>query len=244
MSATLATQQREFARELFGEREPRTAGAAVYRSSVLANHRGALAATYPSVARLVGEVFFTAAAWRFALANASTSGDLGEYGGQFPRFLADYAPAASLPYLADVARLEWACHECERAAEPPAFDFAALSRVPAGRYGELCFTLHPAVRLVASPHPVVAIHEANAPQRDGTPSRMEGPDYALVRRVDSRARVECVPATEWQFLDAISRGESLARATARLSSQDAEGFLAQALARYVDLRIVCGFTAP
>jgi len=33
---------------------------------------------------------------------------LAEYGDGFADFLAGFAPAQSLPYLADVARLEWA----------------------------------------------------------------------------------------------------------------------------------------
>lgn len=241
MSDGLATLQREFARELFGDRETLARGVATYRSAVLANHRAALAATYPVVERLVGETFFTEAARRFSLEHPSTSGDLAEYGGGFARFLAVYEPAASLAYLADVARLEWACHECERAPEPQPFDFAALSRVPAERHGELRFALHPAVRLVASPHPVVAIHEANAPHRDGTPSRHEGPDFALVRRIEGRAQVERLAHPEWRFLESLSRGESLANAASCLEPGGAGAFLGGALARYVEQRIVCGF---
>ncbi len=242
MTIALARLQRDFARQLFDDREPREPGLALYRASVLANYRGALAAAYPAVARLVGDGFFTEAARRFALAQASTSGDLAEYGAGFSDFLAAYAPAASLAYLSDVARLEWACHECERAPQGPAFDFVALARVPADRYTELRFALDPAVRLVASSHPIVAIREANAPERDGTPSRDHGPDFALVRRVDCRACAECIPAAEWRFLDALARGETFARAAIVLPGQDAESFVAGALARYVASGIVRGFS--
>jgi Putative DNA-binding domain len=243
VTTALAATQREFLRDVFDDREPRSRGIAVYRSSVLANYRAALAATYPVVARLVGDTFFTEAARRFALANASASGDLGDYGEAFARFLAVYEPAASLAYLPDVARLEWACHECERAAGAPRFDFSALAAVPADRYPGLRLALHPAVRLVASSHAIVAIHEANAPDRDGTPSRSGGADFALVRRVDDRARVECVSAMEWHFLDALARGATLGEAAAGLPAADAESFLAETLARYVACGIVSGFTA-
>jgi len=243
VTLALAATQRDFVRDVFGEREPGSAGVAVYRSSVLANYRAALAATYPVVARLVGEAFFTEAARRFALAHPSASGDLGEYGAAFAGFLAAYGPAASLAYLPDVARLEWACHECERAHEAPRFDFAALASVPAERYSSLRLALHPAVRLVASDHAIVAIHEANAPDRDGAPSRSEGPDFALVRRVGDRASVECVPQEEWHFLDALARGATLGEAAAGSSARGTESFLPEALARYVACGIVSGFSA-
>jgi hypothetical protein len=239
---TLAGVQREFLRDVFDDRDPCEPGVVVYRSSVLANYRSALAATYPVVARLVGEAFFTEAARRFAIAHASSSGDLGDYGEGFVEFLSRYAPAASLAYLPDVARLEWACHECERAGEAPAFDFAALARVPSDRHGALRLALHPAVRLVASSHPIVAIREANAPDRDGTPSRMRGADLAVVRRVDGRAQVECVAPAEWHFLEALARGDTLGQAAASLPAQDAAAFLTEALPRHVASGIVCGFT--
>ena len=101
-------------------RHPADAGRAVYRASVLSNFRAALAATYPVVRRLVGEAFFDEAARRFALANASRSGDLNEYGTEFPEFLAVYPHAASMAYLPDLARLEWARHECGQAPQAPA----------------------------------------------------------------------------------------------------------------------------
>ena len=141
----------------------------IYRGNVLANRRGTLRATYPVVCRLVGDAFFDEAAARYAGHAPSRSGDLHEYGDAFANFLEGYAHARSLPYLADVARLEWACHECYHAADAGAFDFAALARVPAERHAGLRFLLHPSTRLLRSSHPVAAIMEANQPDRDGTP---------------------------------------------------------------------------
>ena len=241
---SLAARQREFIAALFDEAAPAPRGLAVYRDSVAANLAAALEAAYPVVRRLVGAPFFAEAARRFALAEPSTSGDLAGYGAGFAAFLAGYAPASTLPWLADVARLEWACHECGRAPGAPAFDFAALSRVPADRYPSLRFTLHPSVRLLRSPHPIAAIHEANAADRDGTPSRTLGPDHVVVRCVDAAAVVETLPAHEWLFLESLARGEPLGAASARLPVEIAAPFLETALARYVARGIVCAFTAP
>jgi hypothetical protein len=236
----LAALQRQFMRQLFAAEEPADAGIAVYRASVLANFTAALAATYPVVRRLVGEAFFTEAAHQYARAHPSSSGDLGDYGEAFARFLAAYPHAAALAYLADVARLEWACHECERAVEPPPFDFAALAGVPASMYGELRVTLHPGVRLLQSAHPVSAIHAANATDRDGVPGRTAGADFVVVHRVEAIARVQSVPGDEWNFLQALARGDSLESASREVPGE----FLDGALARYVAVGIVCGFTSP
>jgi hypothetical protein len=102
----LAELQREFARELL-------AGGArlrVHRETTLGALAGALEATYPVCARLVGPEFFHAAARRFAREVPSRSPDLTDYGAELADWLAAFEPARALPYLPDVARLEWALH--------------------------------------------------------------------------------------------------------------------------------------
>jgi hypothetical protein len=231
----LAALQRDFARSVLDAATDADEGVAIYRSSVAANFAAALAATYPVVARLVGATFFAEAARRYVASTPSRSGDLADLGAGFAQFLASYPHAASLAYLADVARLEWACHESERAPEPAPFDFTTLAGVPPEAHGEIRFVLHPAVRLLESPFPIAAIHGANAPDRDGTPDRTQGADFVLVRRVEARAVVESLPEGEWRFLESVARGETLRKA---------RGFTSETLARYVATHVLAGFTAP
>ena len=63
------------------------------------------------VEKLVGEGFFRYAASQFIRQYPSKSGDLNEFGYEFPEFLETFEPAAKLNYLPDVARLELAYHE-------------------------------------------------------------------------------------------------------------------------------------
>src|SRR5262245_28084906 len=98
-------------------REPESDDArfAIYRANQRANYRNALAATYPVVKRLTGATFFDAAIDAFVAAHPPVSGDLNDYGERLGGFLGRYAPAVDLPYLPDVARLEWAIDEANRA---------------------------------------------------------------------------------------------------------------------------------
>ena len=108
----------------------------IYRRSVRRNYRNALGATYRTVKRLVGVAFFDAAVDAYVTANPSASADLNTYGDRFDRFLGAYPPAANLPYLADVARLEWAIDVVHRAADVPLVPdavLAALAEVPAAK---------------------------------------------------------------------------------------------------------------
>jgi hypothetical protein len=236
--------QRDFLAEVFGEGVPAGAGLATYRRNMFANLHGALASTYPVVRRLVGEAFFREAAERFARAHPPTSGDLNLYGADFAAFLADYPFARELPYLPDVARLEWACHESFHAGEASALDAAALAAVAQERQGEIRFRLHPAVRLVASAYPVVSIWEANQPERDGTPEISTGAEHVIVRREELAVRLGRVAPAQWRFVAALARGETLEAAVDAAAPDAAPDFLAPLLARLFAGGVLCGFSAP
>jgi len=239
--SALAPTQRAFIDALYSQ-SPCDPGIEIYRRNMLANLGGALASTFPVVERLVGDVFFREAARVFVLAHPSRSGDLNEYGEAFPDFLAAYPHARSLPYLRDVARLEWACHESYQTADAPPFDLASLGAVPAASYPKIRFTLHPSVRLVRSSHPIEAIWSANQPGRDGTPDRETGPDAVVVGRDEGGVRVRKVEDTEWDFLAALEKGATLEEASAAIGEDAAARFLAEGLARLVREGMVRGFS--
>ena len=60
------------------------------------------------VCRLVDKDFFAYAAYKYLREHPPHSRCLVEYGADFADFLARFAPCQDLPYLADVARFEWA----------------------------------------------------------------------------------------------------------------------------------------
>jgi hypothetical protein len=236
----LARFQREFIDAVLAPRQPGDPRLAVYHRSSRANREGALAAAYPVVLRLVGEAYFSEAAARYAEASPSRSGDLGAYGSGFGAFLAAYPHARELPYLADVARLEWALHESRHAAQAAGLDYAALGAVPAEALGRLRMRLRPCVRLVASSYPILAIWEANQAGRDGTPERTQGGESVVVRR---GADLEAVPAAvgtaEWTLLQCFARGEPLAAAAAECGRRGLA--FEPALAALAALEVLGGF---
>jgi hypothetical protein len=231
----LAALQRRFMERLFADGaadpDPRFA---IYRRGAMANLQAALAAAYPVVRRLVGEAFFGEAAARFARAEPSGSGDLSAYGSAFASFLAQYPHARGLGFLPDVARLEWALHECSLAADGRRLDFAALAALDPERRGDVRLALHPAARLVHSAHPVLAIWDANQPGRDAIPARAAGPDRVLVHRDGLQARAALLDGAEWTVAGAIASGATLAQALDALD-QAAQRRFAPALRRLAAL---------
>ena len=95
---------------------------AVYRNNVHSSLINALAAGYPVTLQLVGDEFFRAMAGVYVQGFPPTSALINEYGGDLADFIQGFAPAASVPYLADVARLERLRVRAYHAADAVALD--------------------------------------------------------------------------------------------------------------------------
>jgi len=211
---------------------------AIYQGNGRANYRNALTATFPVVARLTGRPFFNAAVDAFVIERPPAGGDLNVYGDTLANFLVTYPPAAGLPYLADVAALEWAIDEANRAAEAarvPDAVLAALSMAPPARLPFARFALDPSCRLVASPYPILRIWRANQPDRPGD-ERIEldeGGVALLVRRDPPGVALETLAAGEHAWLAALARGEALGPAIDAAIAANAAFDLGATLRRHI-----------
>ncbi len=217
----------------------------IYRATIERNLCGALRAVYPVVARLTGQGFFDQAARRHMRARASTSGDLHRYGHDFADTLAALPALSALPYIADVARLEWLWHEAFHAADAAAADLARLADTPASLWPALRLALHPASRLLHSPYPVLRIWAANqegAPQ-EGRVSLDAGESRILVCRQADQVVLAELGAGEYRLLEAALRGERLADALGAALTAEPGFDAGAALRRLVAMQAIADFHA-
>ncbi|WP_373352898.1 DUF2063 domain-containing protein [Pseudoroseicyclus sp. CXY001] len=182
----------------------------VYRNNVAVALREALAAGFPVTQALVGEAFFHAMAGAFARVSPPQSPVMRLYGAAFPEFIAGFPPAATLPYLADVARLEMALRESYHAADAAPVGPDALAAFPEARLPALRLRFAPATRLVTSAHPIVSIWAAH----HGGPKPAPGPEAALVTRPGFDPAPHVVPETALPALRAHMEGAPLGTAAA------------------------------
>jgi hypothetical protein len=212
-AAILADDLPAFLHRLRGPVPPQV-GLRIYANNVHASLTEALAATYPVVRRLVGEGFFRYAAHSFIRSQPPRRPALLAFGAAFPDFLAGFGPAASLPYLPDVARLELAWHEAYHAEEATALSASDLQALPTEQLPALRLALHPSARLLASPHPVDAIWEANQPDCDPEATVVLPPRGAqlLVIRPGAEVEIRTLSAPLYSFLSDLQRGLSLGAA--------------------------------
>lgn len=187
---------------------------AVYRNNVIVSLTDALADSFPVTQELVGEEFFRAMARLFACAHPPKSPVLALYGDTFPAFIERFPPAAGLPYLADVARLEFlrvrAYHAADLKPVPTAQFANALADESA--LPRLILALHPSVGVLESAAAVVSLWAAHQGVGDLAGVAPDLPESALVVRNGLDVEVIGVARGTGIFIESLLHGETLGRA--------------------------------
>ncbi len=223
------------------ERQAR--GLRAYRGNARATAARALAVAFPTVAALLGDETFNAVAAGHWQSHPPSCGDLAQFGADFASALGADAQLADLPYLADVARLDWAVHRCAGAADPPT-EVAGLALLaeadPAGLRLRFC----PGLGLLRSAWPLVSIwlahplpdHCASTTDRAALMAvarqalARQQAETALVWRSGWRPQVQALDEAAADFTDALIVGAALAGALDRAGNAfDFEAWLISAL---------------
>lgn len=219
---------------------------AIYRNNAVEGFLKTLQATFPTLVRLSGEDWFRQIGRQYMRRHPSRSGNMHYIGEHFATFLETELAGSSYEYFADVARFEWAYQEVLVAADHPTFELSALALVPPADYGALTFRTHPAMRLVHSRFPVLAIWRANQPDAaaDGRIALDQGSSSVLLIRRADHVELRELPPAQFALLAALVRGESLEQAAEQALEIDPRVALDAALGRIVSLGTLVDFTAP
>ncbi len=220
------------------------------RRSTLIN---ALRLSFPAVQRLVGAEFFDAAARRFISAQPPPGAYLNDYGADFAGFLGDFAPAAALPYLREVAQLEWAVNRALHAADAPGLGLERLAAVAESAWPFVSFIAHPGLSLLRLQYPadliwraVLAQDDAAMAQIDPTPDEL----HLLIERDCTGVQVRRLAGAVWHFTAQLCAGRPLHAALGDRPDAQLEAALAAHLSagRFIDFQLddpaVRGTRAP
>lgn len=206
----------------------------VYRNNVTVSLIDALAAIYPAVQRITGTDFFRAMARVHVRESPPSSPLLFEYGYGFPGFIARYEHARTMPWLADVARIERAWLDAYHARDAAPLAPAQLAAVAPERLADLVFTRHPAAQIVRSQFSAVTIFAAN---RDSAPvSRIDAstPEDALITRPEFDVIVRHLPPGGAVFAICLTEGRSLGEAATSAVDASAEFDIAANIAGLIE----------
>ncbi len=188
-------------------------GLQVYQANRAVLAERTLASTYPVVAQLIGQTSFEPLARHFWQQHPPQRGDMGQWGAQLPEFLEASTQLTDEPFLADVARIEWALH---RAASAPdaVLDAASFALLSDDTGQPTSLALCPAVVILASAYPVASIinaHLTGQPtlrQAAALLSQAES-EQALVWRQGFKPKVRSISPAEFGLINALQSGARL-----------------------------------
>lgn len=175
---------------------------AIYRRNSLGSLLNALHATYPICLHLVGKDFFNAMAACYISAYPATNANLVYYGDSFAKFIAHFPPASALPYLSDVACLEWQWHRLNYHCAKTPVPLNQLTQLTSESYLSVATSL----AWLASDYPLDQIWQMHLAHHENMQVELTagGIKLALWRESGQGVQIREITQEEWQILNSVA----------------------------------------
>lgn len=216
---------------------------AIYRNSFRAALLNAMREVYEVCVKLVGDEFFNAMAMDYIKQTPSYSENIGHYGEEFSAFIANFPHTKDLPYLSDVAHLEWAWYQALHAENVRPFNSAGLAALSEEAHEHIVFTLPPSMTLLESDYPIHEIWRLNqmTVESNDTVDLGQGGVKLAVWRHEMDMRMDVLAENEWVLLQAIAHGVSMGELDGVLGEAEL-AHVSDLLAQFVRAGWIAGWT--
>lgn len=205
---------------------PRGTGAErlhAYVDGYPARVREALAEAFPAVEHIVGAAAFGELARRYLPDVPAGIYSLADVGSALPAFLATDALGNDLPFLPDLAGLEWAVQGAFHAHLDPPFDAATVAAWTPDDWATARVRFQAGTVCIASPWPIRTLWDARKTPRDEIDVALDDrPEIVVVHRVEHRVACDLVEPEEARVLGRLLSGATLGDATVDLRGDDAQ----------------------
>ena len=212
------------------EAEP--AGLTVYRNTIAKGCVDALAANFPTVASLVGDEWFRAAAALYAAEHPPRNAALLAYGEAFPDWLAAFPPADDLPYLPAMAWMDWRWTAALFAPEAEPLTAEAFA-LPPETLAAARPRLHPSLAFAWFDTGLPGLWLAAREPDPGEMALTEDPQGVLIIRPADTVAAHLLDAAGFAFLTAAQNGATLGEAIIVAAEADPAADLAALFAALI-----------
>lgn len=207
----------------------------VYRNTFRTSVAGALADVFPVVGQLVGDEYFAALAQAFVLDHPPETPVLADYGGDFASFIAAFEPLKAMPYIADVARLEWARTRAFYSPDAPATDIGSEIDLIAAM--QLSFHMPEGASLLSSLFPVGSLWQAHQVEPVVPVDDWRAETVAVWRNTGD-VQTHVLSGTEHLILSHLLTGDIIGSIFGRATDQNEATDFLQSFAALVSMGLV------
>jgi hypothetical protein len=208
----------------------------VYNNNLLTGLSDVLAKTFPITKKLVGEDFFHSMVLSYIPNHLPKQACLHEYGNSLPDFIKRYKHARSLPYLGDVAKMEWAWNEAYYAPDEKPLNTALLKDIDDEKLGDLGFSFISSAKLIKSKYPLFEIREfCMTTPADGELDINQNGSNLLIVRPSLTVHTIKIEDAEYRLLKLLYEGNTINNAAALTLSNHPDYDIGQTLQKHFEL---------
>jgi hypothetical protein len=215
---------------------------AIYRNNHIKGLTNILISTFPLIEKIVGRAFMTQMSAEYIKKNLPDKANMNLYGKDFPEFIKNNEPAHKLPYLYDIAQMEWLWNEAYYAPEHISLDPNQLLELNEEDFYSMRLKLGDSVRLMQSKFSLIKIRtflESDEPKEkikyDSHPSNI------LISKINHQVQVTPLSDAEFLFLKGIKKGAALGDITVTISNSHTNFKLDEVLQKHFTLGTFDGY---
>ena len=186
-----------------------------------------MAEAFPAVKGVVGEDYFTQMVRSYYREQPPSYGNIYQFGSDFAQS-GKYFDHRALPYLSDLAKLEWLLHSTYFAKQGVAVDMRSINQQ---QLMTMPVVLCPSMVVLESSFPIVAIHSQSLPSYQGEVAvdLTAGGDKVIIFKMAGQAQMQRVEKSTLAMISAIQASGRLLDAIERCSATFEQDELGQAL---------------
>lgn len=193
----------------------------IYGSGYVARLVEAVENDYPATRRILGAGSFGSLVARYVRRCPPRSHDIGRAGDRLSAFLAEDPLTHDLPFLPDLARLEWCLAEAFIAADVEPLTWTALTALDPDTVADTTFRLRPGTSLIDTRWSLLDLRSVKDEGDSEVSMRMDDCSRSvLVYRQGLQVRYSAVAAEDADFLEVAGRGLRLADLAVGAASED------------------------
>ncbi|MGQ8365115.1 putative DNA-binding domain-containing protein [Glaciecola sp. 1036] len=212
-------------------------GLQIYQHNLHMTALRSLSISYPVLEKMIGDQALFILTRRLLDIELPKSGDWADWGANLPSLIAQSEMHEDHPYLTDIAALEWAFHQSSRAAFED-LNIGSLQALSEDDLTNRYFELQPSLRFVSSVFPIHILWQLhrNSGSLDGLTNQSlenamntEETGLYIVGQTDSSPQITQVSEDEYQFIQGISEGLSVAALLESFENIDFAHWLTKAM---------------
>jgi len=190
----------------------------IHRNNYVVSLKGSLQQLFPATQALVGNRYFAHVSHQFIDHCPLTEPHLDFYGGAFANFIKDLKALKDMPFVAQMAELEWHLDRISDMHYVKNFDFQRLSEIDESQVMGIHFSLATTCYLLSSDTNLIALHEdLSAPKRPGEIDHADKTGYRkqsyilVLQNQQGDSAVMPLTSQHWRWLQGLTNGLSLSQ---------------------------------